>query len=35
VGEGWSPEVAQLVAQRQRALANPLTPLQKRVDLAA
>jgi len=35
VGEGWSPVVAELVAQRQRALANPLTPLQKRVDLAA
>jgi len=35
VGEGWTPGVAELVAQRQRALANPLTPLQKRVDLAA
>ena len=35
VGEGWSPEVAELVAQRQRALANPLTRIEKRVDLAA
>jgi len=35
VGEGWSPGVAELVGQRQWGLANPLTRIQKRVDLAA